>query len=446
MRTGFSAGACFLGLLACVQPAAAKDYFLASGRWDNVVLVIDLQRALDPANDGTPNAVVNRLRVTPDIDAKGAGKADTVASGQPIIVAVAPGGKRAYISNHSGKTSPEAAAAFQHGHPGSVTVLDLAKATDPAANNTLAAVEAWIDSEGFGATGFAIAPDGRYAAIAHAEAEGNEDGGRHINIIDLRSNRVIHKVEQAYGDPGFSCPPKVVPHAAPHADFGCFPDTNGVTISPIGGGTIFTANGGTNDISVIDLRKAIAGEPGAEVARIPVQTGGFGISTSPDGRLVAHASRENARDGKEGNTVSIIEVEKALSDPARAEVARVLVGTDDPAVATRPFVAAFTPDGQRIVSTHFRSNNIDIIEVGKALAGEPATLKRIALQTPNGQPSRPRGIAITADGRYAAITGAPKGQSNSSVVWIVDLQSYEVKGRVTQIGNESYMIGAFQVD
>jgi hypothetical protein len=95
----------------------------------------------------------------------------------------------------------------------------------------------------------------------------------------------------------------VVPHAAPHADFGCFPDTSGVAISPLGG-TIFTANGGANDISVIDLRKAIAGEPGAELARIPVQTGGFGISTSPDGRLVAHASREEARDGKEGNTVS----------------------------------------------------------------------------------------------------------------------------------------------
>jgi hypothetical protein len=140
MRTGFSAGACALALLACVHPAAARDYFLASGRWDNVVLVIDLQRALDPANDGTPNAVVNRLRVTPDIDAKGTGKADTVASGQPIIVAIAPDGKRAYISNHSGKTSPEAAAAFQHGHPGSVTVLDLSKATDPASNNTLAAV------------------------------------------------------------------------------------------------------------------------------------------------------------------------------------------------------------------------------------------------------------------------------------------------------------------
>jgi DNA-binding beta-propeller fold protein YncE len=109
-------------------------------------------------------------------------------------------------------------------------------------------------------------------------------------------------------------------------------------------------------------------------------------------------------------------------------------------------VAAFLPDGKRILSTHFRSNNIDIIDVEKAIAGQPATIKRIELKTPGGEPSRPRGIAITPDGKYAAITGAPKGKSNSSVVWIVDLASYEVKGRVTEIGNESYMIGAFQAN
>jgi DNA-binding beta-propeller fold protein YncE len=165
---------------------------------------------------------------------------------------------------------------------------------------------------------------------------------------------------------------------------------------------------------------------------------------SPDGKLVAHASRESAQTDIPGNTVSIIDVEKALSDPAKAEVARVLVGTDDKATPTRPFVAAFLPDGQRILSTHFRSNNIDIIDVAKAIVGGPATIRRIELKTPGGEPSRPRGIAITPDGKYAAITGAPKGKPNSSIVWVVDLASYEVKGRVTEIGNESYMIGAFQ--
>ncbi len=441
-----AAGASALALQTVPMSATAKDYFLASGRWDNVVLVIDLEKALDRANDATPNAIVNRLRVTPDIDGNGTGKPDTIASGQPIIITIAPDQKKAYVVNHSGRSKPEDAKAFQHGHPGTVTVLDMSKALDPKMNGTLGAVEAIIDTGGFGPTGFAITPDGKYGALAHAEDKGNEDGGRHITMVDLATNKIMHRVEQAYGKPGFDCPPDPIPHKAPDMKFGCFPDANGVTVSPLGGGLIFTANGGTDDVSVIDVGLAVAGKPGAEKARIPMQTGGFGVATSPDGKLVAHASREDARAGKEGNTVSIIDVEKAATDPAKAEVARILVGTDDKAVATRPFVAAFTPDGKRIVSTQFRSNNIDIIDVEKAMAGQPATIKRIDLKTTDDKPSRPRGVAITPDGKYAAITGVPRGELGSSMVWIVDLATYEVKGRVTQIGNESYMIAPFQAN
>ncbi|MBS7543941.1 YncE family protein [Ancylobacter oerskovii] len=440
----FVAGTSVLAALAASQtPLAAKDYILATGRWDNTAIVIDVDKAIDPANDGTPNAVINRLRVTPDIDGKGTGKLDTVASGQPIIIAISPDQKRAYVVNHSGKSKPEDAAAFQHGHPGSVTVVDLVKALDPANNGTLGAVEAFIDSEGAGATGFAVTPDQKYGILAHAEGPGNEDGGRHINIVDLATNKVIHKVEQAYGKPGHDCPPAAIPHRAPDPAFGCFPDTNGVTVSPIGGGTVFTANGGTDDVSVISLPKALKGDADAEVARIPVQAGGFGITTSPDGKLVAIASRESARDGKEANTISIIDVEQALREPGKGEAARILVGTSNPEVQTRPFVAAFTPDGKRIVVTNFRTNNLSIIDVAKALSGQPAELARIALETPNGEPSRPRGVAFAKDGKYAAISGAPKGKPGSSVVWLVDLDSYKVAGRVTQIGNESYMLGGF---
>lgn len=443
--TALSASALALATAAAV-PAAAKDYILATGRWDNTAIVIDVEKAIDPTNDGTPNAVINRLRVTPDIDGKGTGALDTVASGQPIIIAISPDQKRAYVVNHSGRSKPEDAAAFQHGHPGSVTVLDLAKALDPAHNGKLGAVEAFIDSEGSGATGFAVSPDLKYGILAHAEGPGNEDGGRHINIVDLATNKVIHKVEQAYGKPGHPCPPATIPHRAPDPAFGCFPDTNGLTISPIGGGTVFTANGGTNDVSVISLPKALKGDKDAEVARIPVQSGGFGISTSPDGKLVAIAAREDARDGKEGNTISIIDVEQALREPGKGEVARVLVGTSNPEVQTRPFVAAFTPDGKRIVVTNFRTNNLSIIDVAKALAGHPAELARITLETPNGEPSRPRGIAFANGGKYAAISGAPKSKPGSGVVWLVDLDSYKVAGRVTEIGNESYMLGGFTGD
>ena len=437
-------GVAGLVLAGAGQSAGARDYFLASGRWDDVALVIDLEKAIDPANDGTPRAIVNRLRVTPDIDPGGTGKRDTIASGQPITVVIAPYERRAYVVNHSGRATPEAAAAFQHGHPGTVTVLDLDRALDPALDGTLGAVLGYIETGGFGPTGFAIAPGGRHAALAHAEREGDEDGGHHISLVDLRTLTVIGRVEQAWGRPGFPCPTDPVPHRAPDPRFGCFPDTNGVAVSPLGGGTIFAANGGTDDVSVISLARALAGEPGAEIARIPVQAGGFGIAASPDGRLVAHASRESARTDVPGNTVSLIDVERALADPARAEVARVLVGTDDGAQPTRPFAVAFVPDGKRLLLTQFRADNVDVTDVGKALAGAPATLRRIDLKTPGGEPSRPRGIAVTPDGRYAAITGAPKGRSRSGVVWIVDLIDYEVKGRVTEVGNESYLIAAFR--
>lgn len=421
-----------------------KDYLLASGRWDNTVIVIDVAKAINPANDGTPNAVVNRLRVTPDIDANGTGKLDTVASGQPITVAISADHRRAYVGNHSGKSTPAQAASFQHGWPGTYTVVNLSKALDPANNGTLNAVEGYIDGKNFGATGFAISPDQKYGVAAAAESPDSEDGGRHIGIVNLATNTVIQQVEQAYGSPGFPCPVSPIPHASPNPKIGCFAGTNGVTVSPLGGGTIFTANGGTNDVSVISLQKAINGHPGAELARIPTQTGGFGIATSPDGKLVAVAAREDLALDKPGNTISIIDVEKALTNPAKAEVARLLLGTDDPTVGTRPFVAAFTPDGKRIVVTNFRTNNISVVDVAKALSGQPAEIKRIALETPNGQPSRPRGVAFTADGKYAAITGAPKGGPNTGVVWLVDLDTYAVAGRVTQVGNESYLIGAFQ--
>ncbi|QZN98958.1 hypothetical protein [Chenggangzhangella methanolivorans] len=215
-----------------------------------------------------------------------------------------------------------------------VTVVNLKKALDPSVNGTLGAVEGFIDSKGFGATGFALLPDGKHGALAHAEMKHHEDGGRHINVVDLKRMEVTSRIKQRFGEPGFECPPPVIPKRAPDPNFGCFPDSNGVTVSPLGGGTIFTANGGTDDVSVISVEKALKGLAKPEVARIPMQAGGFGISTSPDGTLVAHASRENAQTGKEGNTVSLIDVKKALKNPAKAEVARIRVGTDDKKVGT----------------------------------------------------------------------------------------------------------------
>src|SRR5262245_11173104 len=109
-----ASAAALLGLSACASPP--QHQLLVSGRWDNTILVIDMAKAVDPANDGTQNAIVNRVRVTPDI-APG-----TPASGQPVNVVLSPDRRFAYIVNHSGAVTKEAADGFQHGHAGTITV------------------------------------------------------------------------------------------------------------------------------------------------------------------------------------------------------------------------------------------------------------------------------------------------------------------------------------
>jgi DNA-binding beta-propeller fold protein YncE len=420
---------------------AAGEILLVSGRWDNNVIVIDVDKALLPANDGTPNAIVNRVRVTPDIDAKGTGAADTPASGQPVNVVLSPDRRFAYVVNHSGSVTPEAAQKFQHGHAGTITFLNVAKALDPANAGTKNAIEAIVPTNGFGPVGLALTPDGKHAFVSNSEGDQLEDGGRTISIIDLGARKVVREVTQAWGKPGFACPPNPIPHDGPNMAFGCFTDSNAVLYTPKRGGLVFAANGGTDDVSVIDVNRALAGDAGAEIARIPVAIGPWGMALSPDGSLVATANRESARTGIEGNSISILDVEKSAAGAKDAEVARVLVGSNNPSAQTRPFALAFTPDGSRLLVSNFRSNNLSIVDVKKAIAGElGAEIARIPLATPSGGPSRPRGIAITPDGRYAAITGAARGQPGSGVVWILDLSSNKVAGRVTGVGNETYLL------
>lgn len=67
-------------------------------------------------------------------------------------------------------------------------------------------------------------------------------------------------------------------------------------------------------MSVIDVQRALAGDPEAEFFRIPVQAGPFGIAVSPDGKYVATANRESQQIDLEGNTISIID-KKSVSGP-----------------------------------------------------------------------------------------------------------------------------------
>jgi DNA-binding beta-propeller fold protein YncE len=343
--------------------------------------------------------------------------------------------------------------------------MDVKKMTQRQHDNTAAALDMHIDSGHFGAVGLVLLRD--MFVIGNAESHLTEDGGNRITFVDRKTGSLRGQVELAVGDHGFACPDFPVPFVSPHGPpapvpllspnpaWGCFPDSNGITLGTANNGKryLFAANGGTDDVSVIDLEAALAGDKTAEIARIPTQIGPWGITTSPDGRLVVAANRESQQVAFEGNTISFIDVDLAAAASPNAEVARVLVGTSDANVQTRPFIPSFTPDGKFVIVPNFRSNNVSIVDVSLALAHQPgAEVARIALTRPMDRdgvtrPARPKGSAVTADGRFAVISGGPRTTFvPSGTVWIIDLRSRTVVATVTGVGNDPYGLAIVERD
>ena len=414
-------------------------HLVVSGRWDNNVAIVDVAKALSPENDLSDRAIVARPRVTPDVDTDGDGRPDAPASGQPVSILVDRQGRFAYIVNHSGAATPAGAAGYQHGHPGLVTVLDLAKARDPSSDGTLAAVAAFVPTGRTGPVGCALTPDGATLLVNCGEAEGSEDGGDEITAIDVTTRKPVRRImlRETPGHPA----PGPSRHDSPHPSFGRYPNPTGIAVVGHRGGYAFVGNGGLSDVSVVDLAAAMAGDPKAEIARIPVETGPFGLAASPDGRLVAVAARESMSVPYEGRTISLIDVARAAEGRADAEVARVRVGTDDDAKPSRPFAVAFTPDSRRVVVSCFRSNAISIVDVADAIAGRPAEVLRLHPKAPGGAEPRPRGITIAA-ARYACVVGGAKAGPRSSLVWLLDLETGKIVSTVTGTGNETYGLDA----
>lgn len=414
-------------------------HLIVSGRWDNNVAIVDVEKALATENDCTPNAVISRPRVTPDIDADGDGVPETPASGQPVAVVVDQGSRYAYVVNHSGAATPSGAGQYQHGHPGLITVVDLDKARDPTHDGKLGAVAAFMPTGRSGPVGLALTPDGNTLLVNCGESPGSEDGGDEVTAFDTSTRQVVRRImlREAAGHPAAG-PSK---HDSPHPSFGRYPNPTGIAISSLRGGYVFVGNGGFSDVSVLDLKAAMAGDPGAEIGRVPVETGPFGLAASGDGRYVAVAARESMAAAYEGRTISIIDVARAAAGGKDAEVARVRVGSDDPNEQTRPFAVAFTPDGRHVVASCFRSNTISLVDVADAIAGRPAEAARLHPKTPTGAQPRPRGIAM-AGGRYACVVGGAKSGPRSSLVWLLDLQRGAIVATVTEVGNETYMLAA----
>jgi DNA-binding beta-propeller fold protein YncE len=437
-----------------VHSGHGKAFVLVTGRRQPLMYAIDLQAALEPRNQGTPNAIVARSKTALD-------RLDGRPLGDPANLAISEDGNTAYVINHHGAI--DNAEFSQHGGRGNIAVMNVHRMLQPENDNTARALERHLDSGGFGAVGIVLLPD--LFVLGTAESHLSEDGGNRITFVDRRTGSLRGQAELALGTPGFDCPAFPVPFVSPNgppapvallspnASWGCFPDTNGLAVGHGGDGKpyLFSANGGTNDVSVIDLEAALAGDKTPELARIPTQIGPWGIVASPDGRYVVAANRESQALAFEGNTLSILDVELAKRASPDAEVARVLVGTSDPALQTRPFIPSFTPDGEEIIVPNFRSNNVSIVSLAKALAHDPgAEVARVELTRPADadgvvRPARPKGSAVTADGRYAVISGGPRTTFDASgSVWVIDLRSRSVVGTVTGVGNDPYGLATIE--
>ncbi len=452
-----------IGLLASSAAMAQGPYAFVTGRRDPRVIVIDIARAMDPANNFTQNAIVSRVRITPDVpsidpvrtDAKTVGI--RMVPGQALAnnIIIPPGGK-AYVVDHAGLSRPEEVnSGMPHGYPGAVTILDVAKALNPANNDTTNAIDAIYPSGGGGPAGIVLTPDRQYIIVANSEGIGHEDGASEIGVINLATQQLQHVAMLARGNgghvsqsAGHSCAemainPALIPHDSPNPDWGCFADPNGMSYSPRGGGTLFTANEGTHDVSVINLAKLLAGAPDFEIFRVPVERGPWGIATSPDGTLVAVTNRDDDETDEAGRFISLIDVDKAIAKSPDAELRRIQVGTDDLKGEGRPFSLAFTPDGSKILVANFIAANLSVVDVKQALAGNPkAEIARIPLPVPQGSgtKSQPRAVAATADGKYAIVGGGQANNPGGGSVWVVDLEHGRIVGTVTGVGNEPYLL------
>lgn len=436
----------FLGEAIDAQQAAGpRRYILAAGRRLPYLYAISLEAALNPANDKTAKAIVGRSQVAVE-------GLDGRLLGDPANLVVSEDSRTVYVVNHHGAV--DNAVFRQHGGRGQISVVDIDDLLSPRHDGTAAALRRHMDSGGFGALGVVLLPE--LLIIANAENHLTEDGGNRITFVDRRTGSLRGVVELALGKPGFPCPDYPVPYLppygpprnlavrAPDPGWGCFPDPNGLALGRATDGRayVFSANGGTNDVSVIDLDRALRGEAQAEIGRVPTQVGPWGITATPDRRHIVVANGGSQRDGSAGNTLSLIDVDRAAAGAASAEVARVLVGTDDRSEPTHPLIPAVTPDGRHVVVPNVRANNVSIVNLARALAHAPdAEVGRIPLVRPDGRPARPRGSAITSDGRYAVISAGPAEPPFSQELghlYVIDLQSHRVVGTVTGVGHEPY--------
>jgi YVTN family beta-propeller protein len=101
------------------------------------------------------------------------------------------------------------------------------------------------------------------------------------------------------------------------------------------------------------------------------------------------------------------------------------------------------------VVANFRTNNVSVVDLRRALAHDPgAEVARIPLTRPDGLDARPKGIAVTADGRFALVSGGgrqPATAPASGTLFVVDLRTRKQVATVTGVGNDPYGLAVADV-
>ncbi|PYO86799.1 MAG: hypothetical protein DMD58_15900 [Gemmatimonadetes bacterium] len=179
-------------LLYLAQEALAGNIFiLATSRRDPRMYPIDLQKALRPENNNTPNAIVSRSKVALD-------RLDGRPLGDPANIVISEDGKTAYVVNHHGAVDNDEF--LQHGGRGNIAVMNVRKMVKRQHDNTADALERHVDSGDFGSVGLVLLP-GMFI-IGNAESHLTEDGGNRITFVDRKTGSFRGEVQLALGSGG----------------------------------------------------------------------------------------------------------------------------------------------------------------------------------------------------------------------------------------------------
>src|SRR5215468_5388757 len=151
MATGWIAktqyAAIVFALLAGDFALAKTPFVLASGRRDPRIYAIDLNAALKPENNNTPNAIVSRSLVSPR-------RLDGALLGDPANIVLSEDQKTAFVMNHHGAIVN--AEFLQHGGRASIAVMDVRKMIDRRLDDTDAALGRDFDAGWFGGVGLLV--------------------------------------------------------------------------------------------------------------------------------------------------------------------------------------------------------------------------------------------------------------------------------------------------